>query len=384
MGRASDSGIHIHGSSIRIDFRYRGVRCREQLKSLTPTEKNIGFAKAQRSAIMKAIERGTFVYSEWFPDSPKVAIFEGVSATAPTVSALLDRWLQTKQRDVTPAVLHGYRKTIRHHLKPTFGNMALGEVTPSAVKVWIGGLSVTNKTVNNILVPLRGAFAMAFGDQLIDHDPMARVAGLTIEQDEPDPFTPDEMIQILDQVDGQVRNFYQVAFWTGLRTSELIALEWGDIEETVVRVRRARVGGQVKKPKTAAGTRDVKLLPPALEALQDQKAFTSLQGAEVFHNPITDRPWVNDKAVREVHWTRALKKAKVRYRVPYQTRHTYASMMLSAGENPMWVASQMGHADWGMIRKRYGRWIPDVDPSAGDKAIAFWSQNVAPRSQESA
>jgi integrase len=31
--------------------------------------------------------------------------------------------------------------------------------------------------------------------------------------------------------------------------------------------------------------------------------------------------------------------------------------MLSEGKNPMWVASQMGHADWGMIRKVYGRWI---------------------------
>jgi integrase len=48
---------------------------------------------------------------------------------------------------------------------------------------------------------------------------------------------------------------------------------------------------------------------------------------------------------------------KVKYRCPYQTRHTFASMMLSSGKNPMWVASQMGHADWGMIRKVYGRWI---------------------------
>ncbi|WP_316867790.1 site-specific integrase [Ralstonia mannitolilytica] len=35
----------------------------------------------------------------------------------------------------------------------------------------------------------------------------------------------------------------------------------------------------------------------------------------------------------------------MRYRKPYQTRHTYASMMLSAGEYLMWVARQMGHAN---------------------------------------
>ena len=382
MGRTPDSGVHVHGCFIRIDFRYRGVRCREQLKNLFPTLKSIEFAKAQRRAILKAIERGTFVYAEWFPDSPKVALFDGKARTDPTIGDRLDQWLKAKRRDVTPAVLNGYRKSIRYHLKPNFGNLSLGELTPSIVKVWIGELTVTNKTVNNVLVPLRGAMALAFDDELIDKDPMARVKGLAVEQDEPNPFTPDEMRKILAELKGQTANFFQVAFWTGLRTSALIALEWGDIDENVIRVKRARVGGEIKKPKTKAGTRDVKLLPPAIEALQDQRAFTYVEGKTVFHNPLTDRPWVNDKAVREVHWTPALRRAKVRYRVPYQTRHTYASMMLSAGENPMWVANQIGHADWGMIRKRYGRWIPDVNPDAGEKAAKLWSQNAVPKSQK--
>ena len=50
-------------------------------------------------------------------------------------------------------------------------------------------------------------------------------------------------------------------------------------------------------------------------------------------------------------------------------------MMLSAGENPMWVAQQMGHTDWGMIRRVYGRWIPELDTTGGDKIMAIWSQD---------
>ena len=35
----------------------------------------------------------------------------------------------------------------------------------------------------------------------------------------------------------------------------------------------------------------------------------------------------------------------------------------------------MGHKDWGMIRKRYGRWIPDLDKSAGSKVMEnYFSQ----------
>jgi integrase len=76
-------------------------------------------------------------------------------------------------------------------------------------------------------------------------------------------------------------------------------------------------------------------------------------------------------------WLPALKKAGVRYRRPYQTRHTYASMMLTAGESPIWLANQMGHADTGMIFRIYGRLIPDAVPEAGGKAVEMFSTNAA-------
>ena len=59
----------------------------------------------------------------------------------------------------------------------------------------------------------------------------------------------------------------------------------------------------------------------------------------------------------------------VRYRKPYQTRHTYASMMLSAGEHPMWVARQMGHANATITLKTYARWMPEAGQGARSKAV---------------
>lgn len=111
-------------------------------------------------------------------------------------------------------------------------------------------------------------------------------------------------------------------------------------------------------------------LAGALEALQAQKQHTWLAGAEVFQDPQTGERWAADQPIRKTLWTWALKKGGVRYRYPYQTRHTYASMMLSADEHPMWVAKQMGHADWTMIARTYGKWMPDVDKLAGTRAEA--------------
>ncbi len=69
-----------------------------------------------------------------------------------------------------------------------------------------------------------------------------------------------------------------------------------------------------------------------------------------------------------------MRKAGILYRRPYQTRHTFASMMLSADEHPMWVARQMTHSDWAMITRVCGRWMPSPDKTAGSKAEAIWSE----------
>lgn len=217
---------------------------------------------------------------------------------------------------------------------------------------------------------------MAFLDGVIDRDPTARIRNLSVRQEEPNPFSPSEITAILEAAEPQERNLFQFAFTTGLRTGELIALEWADIDwkRGVVCVRRASVRKRTKAPKTKAGEREVKLLPPAIEALQSQRQYSQLRGSRIFLCSRTGEPWQTDQQIRKSCWQPLLKKAGVEYRNPYQTRHTYASLMLSAGENPMWVAKQMGHKDWGMIRKRYGRWIPEADNLAGMKVMSIWSQ----------
>lgn len=44
-----------------------------------------------------------------------------------------------------------------------------------------------------------------------------------------------------------------------------------------------------------------------------------------------------------------------------------------AGESPMWVAQQMGHKDWTMIARVYGKWIKDAQPEAANKAVAMFA-----------
>jgi len=70
------------------------------------------------------------------------------------------------------------------------------------------------------------------------------------------------------------------------------------------------------------------------------------------------RPILQDK-LREV-WARVLKKTNLKYRRMYETRHTFASCPLAAGETPEWVARTPGHVDTSMVYKNYGRYIPNL------------------------
>ena len=125
-----------------------------------------------------------------------------------------------------------------------------------------------------------------------------------------------------------------------------------------VRIRRAIVRNVDKEPKTASGRRSVELDAIAQACLHRQADFTLGKSLWVFHDPRTDQRWRGDGAIRKKVWTPALAAAAVTYRNPYQTRHTFASTHLTAGKNPMWVAHQLGHRDWGMNRRVYGRWLP--------------------------
>jgi integrase len=383
MGRDGRGVKAASESSIEISFTYKGVRCRERVP-LKPTAANLKRAEQHRAAILHAISHDAFNYRASFPDSKIAARFEAATA-APgelvTVGDYLDKWLDRQKQERKASTYDTYRKIVIGKLDPWFGKFKLSELKRKDVREQLATYPAGNKTLGNIQSVLRAALESAVEDDLIEVNPLA---GYTYRKkeapstDEIDPFDRVEQSAILAALDGQGRNLVQFAFWTGMRTSELVALDWGDVDflRGMVRVSRAQTqhADAPEAPKTASGRREIKLLDMALEALTAQKAHTYLAGKEVFQNPQTLERWAGDQPIRKTLWTWALKRAGVRYRYPYQTRHTYASMMLSSGEHPMWVAQQMGHADWSMIIRRYGRWMPDADDQAGSRAEAVYGK----------
>lgn len=376
-------GIEISdsGKSMRIIFMCKGTRCRETI-NLLPTKVNIKYAANLRAEILNKIAKNEFNYMEYFPES-KLAKRLGIIKTQQVIlcSVMLDKQLANYTKMVengymSPSTFDGYRKVIKGQLIPNFGRYNISDITASMIREWISALEATPKTIRNYLTPLRNMFADAINEELVKENPieqialnkLIQVASVKSEFDA-EPFNEIEKRAIIDAAGGQIKNLIQFGFWSGLRISELIALKWADIDfkQGVANISRAKVCNVEKGTKTKSGTRAIIILPKALEALTNQLGYTK-DSEYVFHNPNTDIAWSSSKKVAE-HWRYLFTTTNVKYRNCYQMRHTFASTLLSNGENAWWVATQMGHVDVEMIFKKYGRWIPKVDEKAGYKFV---------------
>jgi integrase len=123
--------------------------------------------------------------------------------------------------------------------------------------------------------------------------------------------------------------------------------------------------------KTAGSARAIDLRPQVVRALKEQPAASRLKGDYVFPNSL-GAPLDRDNLTNRV-WHPALVRAGIRKREPYQTRHTFATLALSAGEEIGWVAKQLGHANTEMVIRHYYRFIKNntcQDGSALDNAAA--------------
>lgn len=387
MSKTSRGVTPTSKTSIQISFQYEGVRHREIIP-LTPTPKNLKIAQQKRSVILRAIQDGTFEYATHFPDSLKIKKHITSSGQTEQISNYFTHWLRSQKAILKASSYEGYRKIVDNLIVPQFGDLLLPQWKRKAIKEWLETMPCGNKRLVNIQSVIRKALSDAVDDELLDANCMANYCyqrkARVKDSDDIDPFTLAEQASILAVADPLLRHQIQFSFWTGVRTSELVALNWADIDfdQNLINIRRAITQaskGIAETTKTMAGRRQIKILAPAMEALLSQRQYTANKSEAIFLNPRTGQRWTGDKPIRDA-WAQILKAASVRYRWPYQTRHTYASMMLSAGENPMWVAKQMGHSDWTMIAKVYGKWMPDANSQAGEKAeAAFGSKTVRNR-----
>lgn len=86
---------------------------------------------------------------------------------------------------------------------------------------------------------------------------------------------------------------------------------------------------------------------------------------------------IDVEILRKTAWTKGLKDANIEYRPMIQTRHTFATLMITTGENIGWVQRMMGHASLQMIVEKYDAHIPNMTHNDGSLFVKEYEDRDA-------
>jgi integrase len=287
-----------------------------------------------------------------------------------------EKWANIKSTQIKASTMRDYRSSMNHYILPKYGNTPIRRISYLDVEDFISDLECSTKRINNVLVPMRSVFKLAYKSGMVEQNVMSMVENRKVEKPQIHPLSIEEVNRFLNCVRSFYRPFFEVAFFTGMRAGEMAALKWRqvDFDRKLIKVVETRVYGEEGRPKTNSSYRDIAMLPMVYAALKEQSLRTRLHSKYVFLNE-GDNP-IEIETLRKNAWAKGLKKAGIEYRPVIQTRHTFATMMVSSGENLGWIQKMMGHSSLKMITDKYFSYIPNMTHHDGSKFLEEYSKKT--------
>ena len=382
------ASIRSRRGKLFVDFRYMNMRCRETT-NLTDTPAN-------RKKLAKIIEKmeaeitlGIFDYAAYFPKSERAQEMMALADRAeacisrnPTFEQFVDIWYEEKKIEWRPSYRQKIQIILDKYLLPEFGGKAVHAIKKSDLLTFRSSLakvrygkdgqsSLSVARINQIMILLRMILEEA-SDRHEFEMPYKNIKNLKQTRPDVNPFTLSEVWLFLKHVRADYKPYYTIRFFTGMRTSEIDGLKWDCInfDRREISIREALVNGEMGPTKTLGSQRDIAISQLVYDALLEQKARTYGKSEFVFCNS-QGNPMEYRNVNRRV-WKPTLALLGLKHRRAYQTRHTAATLWLAAGENPEWIARQMGHSSTEMLFRVYSRYVPDItrqDGSAMDNLL---------------
>ena len=307
---------------------------------------------------------------------------------APTLDAYFERVKKCYLKNaIRPKTQVSYQSSFDLHILPRLGSKRLDEISKADIKNLIAALVETGlakASIQLIIAKLRAVLNHAMEDELITKNVATKCskfyAQAPVRHEEIQPLNPEEVGLFLQAAwnRGASRKHFPLflcAIHTGMRSGELAALQWGDIDENgrFLTLRRSYVSGRIQPTKTGR-IRRVDLSDALLQALRDHKKTKRAEWLRRGSSQIPVWVFVNDEGnppdmcnlgVR--HFKKCLDAAGLRTIRFHDLRHTYASLLIQNGEPLAYVRDQLGHASIQMTVDVYGHLEPGRNRQAVNK-----------------
>ena len=306
-----------------------------------------------------------------------------VSRSTITLREYLEEWIRTYgQTNVEPTTARGYQEKFRNYIYGTIGGVQLSQLRPEhADRVYAGmmerGLSAN--TVLHLHRALNRALVLAVRSRRISHNPLSMVTPPRVRKTSPTMWSVEQMQAFLAAAEKEdLREWFELAIYTGLRRSEMAGLKWGHVDlragwlrvvEKLVNVPGAGLVSGV--PKTDRSRRRLSISPEAVTIFhrqldrQDRQrsqagelwsetghVFTSAVGQPVDPNAVT-------KAFTHIVRETGLPRLTLR-----DMRHAHATLLLMDNVHLKVVSERLGHSTVTVTADIYSHVLPEIDRQA--------------------
>jgi integrase len=319
----------------------------------------------------------------------------------PRLSDFFDQWLAARELHVSVKTFDRYRSIVNLHIKPHLGSIRIQNLRALeidyAINAWSRGHRKDKKSgqlsrtsVKHIFETLRCALNQARRWGLITNNPCANASPPRREHREAQVLDVAEVGRLFEELRADaclLPVMFDIA--TGLRRGELLALCWRDVEldRGLVHVRGSleSVKGQlhIKEPKTRKSRRTLALPELAVRALRAQlkeqvSRFDRLGITRSDVTPVFDRLgsfWEPASfSLRFYRLREKLKLGKLRF---HDLRHSFASILLTAGVDLKIISDLLGHAEIGVTANQYLHPAPGLRRDAADRFDAEFERSGA-------
>ena len=431
---------------LQYDLFINGQRFREGT-GLPDTPANRQRIRRDIKRINAELETGVFSYAKWFPHSKKIEAAERLlrenrsNDPGQRFGRYAWSWYEMCKADWKPAYRKRVARNLRGHIVPFLGDYPMDQIDERALRLFRqellqatrpdGRRQFSNSRITNLMAHISAIMNLAERELGVDN-PVKYLPPLPDDRKDPKPLTVDQVHAFLKAVDPRMRLYFEVRFYTGLRTGEVNGLRLRDLDlpRNRLRIRVALTDGMLQMLKTRRSRRNIQLSSRLGQALADYVAehhgpamLALLKGgvpeqpegfdpntAEVRDRARNDRDpadpgdfadnprLVVPDASRPEHpldglvftdfqgqpldptwvakqfWQPTLKRLGLERRRVYETRHTAAVLHLAAGENPLFVSRLLGHADSGMLFNVYAPFVPNIMGRDGEAFEALMAR----------
>jgi len=321
-------------------------------------------------------------------DKAKPALRERAEA-GPTFKELAEQWWEGVEqgrigkrrgkRGYSETTLQGYDRSLRHVLIPEFGPRRAAEVTAQEWQMFVDRLSRSGRSrsrIANHLAVVRAMYSWACRPtrQIVPFNPTIGVELPPVDEVKRDrAATAEEAEALLKPLSPEDRGPYALAFYAGLRRSEMDRLQWEDVDVDrmwlVVRKSKSEAGTGRRLP-IAAPLRPILLRAYMLQRRPERgRVLGTMSVTSGRLVPRAEKAWA--KAVME-----AAERGHELILEPiglHECRHTYASFLMAAGYTLRELMEYMGHSSL-QATERYVKLLPqpaDGPDGAADRLNAY-------------